>query len=84
MKYRRKPYEVEVIRFTGNNHSEICKFIGEKNMLVASELPHITIVTEKTRLKAFINDFIVKSIDGSIFATKPDIFTLLFEPVQEN
>ena len=79
MKYRKKPVVIEAMQFTGKNVLEVCGFVGKENMVVASGLPHITIVTLEGKMQAQPNDFIIKGIKGEFYPCKPDIFAMTYE-----
>jgi hypothetical protein len=82
MKYRKKPVVIEAIQFKDRNLGEICNFVGKENMVVASTLPHITIVTLEGKMKAQPNDFIIKGVKGEFYPCKPDIFEMTYEMVE--
>lgn len=82
MKYRKKPIVIEAIQFNGKNTSEVCNFVGEQNMVIASTLPHITIVTLEGNMKAQPNDWIIRGVNGEFYPCKPDIFEKTYEVVE--
>ena len=82
-KFRKKPVVIEAVQYLGKtNVDEICKFVGAENMVVASELPHITIVTLEGKMKAQLEDWIIKGVKGEFYPCKPDIFEATYEPVE--
>lgn len=83
MKFQKKPVVIDAVQFTGTNHEEICAFVGKENMVVASELPHITIVTLEGNMKASQGDWIIRGVKGEYYPCKPDIFEQTYQPVEE-
>lgn len=84
MKFRKKPVVIDAIRFNGNNYVDICEFVGNKNMVVASELPHITIVTLEGNMIALPGDWIIRGVKGEFYPCKPDIFEATYESVPKS
>ena len=62
MRYRKRPVEVEALQWTGDNISDICKFIGKSVGEVLVEM-----VASK-------QDFIIKGVNGEFYPCKPNIF----------
>lgn len=79
-KFRKKPVEIEAIRFTGSNYEEIREFIG-KNTL-CSDLS-IVIPTLEGDMVAQKGDYIIKGVHGEFYPCKPDIFNETYEVVSE-
>lgn len=67
MRYRKRPVEVEALQWTGDNISDICKFIGKSVGEVLVEM-----VASK-------QDFIIKGVNGEFYPCKPDIFEKTYE-----
>ncbi len=78
MKYRKKPVEVEAVRFIGSNYKEIKEFIG-KNTL-CSDLS-IVIPTLEGDMVAQKGDYIIKGVAGEFYPCNPDIFEQTYEPI---
>ncbi|HEL0236210.1 TPA: hypothetical protein TUD26_000244 [Streptococcus equi subsp. zooepidemicus] len=78
MKYRKKPVEVEAVRFIGSNYKEIKEFIG-KNTL-CSDLS-IVIPTLEGDMVAQKGDYIIKGIAGEFYPCNPDIFEQTYESI---
>ncbi|WP_164683492.1 hypothetical protein [Streptococcus hyointestinalis] len=81
MKYKKKPVEIEAIRFTGSNYEEIREFIG-KNTL-CSDLS-IVIPTLEGDMVAQKGDYIIKGVQGEFYPCKPDIFEETYEIISED
>lgn len=94
-KYRKKPVVVEAVRWTGSNLEEIRNFVGSdliedcvelfdtkrelKKMLVG-----IAINTFEGRMRADYGDYIIKGVQGELYACKPDIFLATYEEAIED
>lgn len=81
MRYKKKPVEIEAIRFTGSNYEEIREFIG-KNTL-CSDLS-IVIPTLEGDMVAQKGDYIIKGVQGEFYPCKPDIFEETYEIISED
>lgn len=81
-RYRKKPVTIEAVQWTGNNISEICKFIGRDvaHLLVNGQL---YIQTLEGVHKATIGGYIIKGVHGEFYPCKPDIFHETYEEVEE-
>jgi hypothetical protein len=86
MKYRKKPVIIEAIKFTGENWEEIHKFLpssfsGGEVRGGSLEKSYMLIYTLEGTMKAEIDDWIIKGIQGEFYPCKPDIFESTYEPV---
>lgn len=74
-KYRKKPVIVEAIQYTGDNIEEIKDFCKDCSVLFDS----LIIFTLEGRMKASINDYIIKGVNGEFYPCKPDVFEKTYE-----
>lgn len=79
-KFRKKPVEIEAIRFIGSNYEEIREFIGQNTL--CSDLS-IVISTLEGDMVAQKGDYIIKGVHGEFYPCKPDIFAETYEAVSE-
>lgn len=79
-KFRKKPVEIEAIRFIGSNYEEIREFIGQNTL--SSDLS-IVIPTLEGDMVAQKGDYIIKGVQGEFYPCKPDIFNATYEVVSE-
>lgn len=77
MKYRKKPIEVEVLRWNGKNHKEISDFVG--SWLQTNYEGSIQIPTLEGALYAPKGSFIIRGIKGEFYPCRPDIFEATYE-----
>lgn len=75
-KYRKKPVVVEAIQWTGDNTSEIMKWVGDR----AYFRDTLYIKTLEGDHIASVGDYIIKGIEGEFYPCKPDIFKKTYEP----
>jgi hypothetical protein len=81
-KYRKKPVEIEAVRWDGTNVDELCGFalgaaslrrnLGDQRRLVIETLEGI--------MTAMPGDWIIRGIKGEFYPCKPDIFAASYEP----
>lgn len=92
MKFRKKPVEVEAIQLTkelalqyfrdGKLIFDKFSFNGQYHLedkIVWDA--YIMIDTLEGRMKASLNDWIIKGVNGEFYPCKPDIFEKTYEPV---
>lgn len=80
-KYVKKPIEVEAIQWTGDNTTEVEKFINWRacqNIYGKS----MVIETPKGEIEALTGDYIIKDVDGEFYPCKPDIFKKTYEEIK--
>lgn len=88
---RKKPVEIECIKFTGNNISELKNFVGDA--LVVSFLQvdpwseysgrDFSIRTLEGDMKISEGDYIIKGVNGEFYPCKPEIFEKTYEIVDK-
>lgn len=81
MKYRKKPVEIEAIRWTGENEFEVSRFVGDK--MFFNDLREPVIETLEGNMRTEIGDYIIKGVAGEFYPCKPDIFTKTYEKTEE-
>ena len=94
MKYRKKPIIIEAIQWNGKNIKEIMKFLESEfkyqkgTMYITAKFTYepntnlLKIMTLEGEMKANINDFIIKGVNGEYYPCKPDIFLKTYEKVE--
>jgi hypothetical protein len=85
-KFRKKPVEIEAIRFTKENFGEIFVFTNglahtnnRERRIVGYDL--CIIPTLEGEMVATIGDWIIKGVNGEFYPCKPDIFQKTYERV---
>lgn len=79
-KYRKKPVIIEAIQWTGENLSEIDKFMQAK---VKKRALVLIIPTLEGKMHALLGDYIIKGVNGEFYPCKPDIFDKTYEEITE-
>lgn len=83
MKFRKKPVVIEALEFTGNNCTEIIRFMGgpwTNPELHDTDRP--VIHTLEGQLTASPGDWIIRGVQGEFYPCKPDIFAATYEAVE--
>jgi hypothetical protein len=78
-KYRKKPVEVEAIRFDGTNQAAIAAWMGIVNYDPNARLIHIA--TLEGVMAAQPGDWIIRGVEGEFYPCKPAIFQATYEEV---
>lgn len=89
--YRKKPVEVQAIRYDGTNAEQVIEFMGGAKQANAEERmlpgpgrgmhPGIVIHTLEGDMRASVDDWIIRGVQGEFYPCKPDIFEATYEPV---
>lgn len=81
-KFRKRPIEIEAVRFTGHNLADIAEFIGEEP---PSRHGGMVIVTLEGEMYATPGDWIIRepfpTAGRQYYPCKPDIFAATYEPL---
>ena len=78
-RYKTKPCEIEAIQWTGKNIIELLDW-GQGKILW-NDADDLFIDTLEGRLKANINDYIIKGLRGEFYPCKPDVFEKKYEAI---
>jgi len=90
-KYRKKPVEVEAVRYTGDNLDEVKQFMGAQAKAEQGLLPGpgrgmhegVYIYTLEGTMTASVGDWIIRGVQGELYPCRPDIFEDTYEPVAD-
>ena len=82
MKYRKKPVEIEAVKWNGRNFEEIKQLQNKNEQQLQRYENEILIFTLEGTMKASLGDYIIKGVSGEIYPCKPDIFNLTYEKVE--
>lgn len=80
-KFRKKPVEIEAIKWTGDNFGELIQFA--KTDIWFDDLGTLWIGTLEGDMIAKKGDYIIKGVKGEFYPCKPDIFAETYEVVSE-
>lgn len=79
-KFRKKPVVIEAVRWTGENLSEVVKFMGAGQYQQDFVSNDLVIPTLEGEMKASPGDWIIRGVKGELYPCKPDIFEMTYEP----
>lgn len=86
-RFRKKPVEIDAVRWDGTNWGEVCDFLGvpenghgdeETLRRDPSRMP-VVIHTLEGDMRAELGDWIIKGVRGEFYPCKPDIFDATYE-----
>lgn len=84
MKYRKKPVEVEALKWEIDNLDEMSTFIGDSRVWgYHAETNELIISTLEGVITANEGDYIIKGVKGEFYPCKPDIFEMTYEKAGE-
>lgn len=78
-RFRKKPVEVEAVRWTGSNEEELEAFAPEVTFGPYRESPFIH--TREGAMQVSVGDWIIRGTRGEVYPCKPDAFADTFEEV---
>ena len=78
-RYKTKPCEIEAIQWTGKNIIELLDW--GKGKILWDDADDLFIDTLEGRMKANINDYIIKGLRGEFYPCKPDVFKKKYERI---
>ena len=70
--YEKKPVRVYAIQYTPYNYMHVLNFCGDN--AVFTEWGEMYIKTLEGNMKANINDYIIRGVNGEFYPCKEDIF----------
>jgi hypothetical protein len=81
LKFRKKPVEIEAMRFDGSKKSaeRILDWIGRASGVKLDD-GRIVIPTLEGPITAAVGDWVIKGVKGEFYPCKPDIFQATYEP----
>jgi hypothetical protein len=93
MRFRKKPVEVEAVRYDGGNSEAVLAFMGGPRQAEVTEgtipgpgrgiSPALVIHTLEGNMTASVGDWIIRGVRGEFYPCKPDIFAATYEAVGE-
>lgn len=81
--YEKLPVQVQVMKNTPENHSEIIEWIMSYAHNASSDGTDINIGTLEGNFTASIGDYIIKGVKNEFYPCKPDIFDMTYRMVEE-
>ena len=85
MKFRKKPVLIDAIQWLGTNEStvKVMAFMNgsmDSILINPAEGDHLVIETLEGKMRADVNDWIIKGVKGEFYPCKPDIFEATYQP----
>lgn len=87
-KFKKKPVEIEAIKFDGTNHMEIATWMINsdrpqyaRNLYLNPSDTQLSITTLEGTMFADIGDYIIRGVKNEFYPCKPDIFELTYEEI---
>ncbi len=84
-KYRKKPVVIEAVQFISvADIRPLLELAGEESFRIILSADGILYVqTLEGKMKADMNDWIIKGVQGELYPCKPDIFEATYEKVED-
>lgn len=86
-RFRKKPVEIEAVRWDGWETVTLCQ--GEARLAHGAVLehdyrhPHLAVIeTLEGLMRVSPGDWIIKGVQGEFYPCKPDIFAATYEPAE--
>lgn len=81
-RFRKKPVEVEAVRYTGRNATEIAAWMHPTELRQKFQ-GGLLIPTLEGDMLADVGDWIIRGVQGEFYPCKPDMFEAVYEEVTE-
>ena len=87
-RFRKRPVEIEAVQFTRDNGTIVAKWCGgrwvaERKPSDASDVAErVEIPTLEGVMRASLNDWVIKGVQGEFYPCKPEIFAATYEVAQ--
>lgn len=79
--YKTKPCTIEAVQWNGDNLIEVVDF--GQGAILWDDKDGVHIETLEGRMKANVNDFIIKGLKGEFYPCKPDVFNQKYDRVSK-
>lgn len=83
--FRKRPVEVEAVRFTGEptNCIDVLQFMGDgpHRVVDVRGVVMLDIETLEGVMTASVGDWIIRGVAGEYYPCKPDVFARTYDPV---
>jgi len=81
--YRKRPIVIQAIQWTGDNVHEIWNAFGAVDVYGPTEMNPDTLIisTLEGKVRANVEDWIIRGVKGELYPCKPDIFEATYESV---
>jgi hypothetical protein len=81
-RYKKKPVIVDAVQFAeGMLRQDLIDFLGNSTFDIRGD--YLYIITLEGAMRADLNDWIIKGVEGEFYPCKPDIFEATYELVDE-
>ena len=82
-KFRKKPVEIEAVRWIGSNHDQISDLHGNTSPSTVNFYGEtgLRIGTLEGEHTATYGDWIIRDVQGELYPCKPDIFAATYDAV---
>ena len=84
-RYRKKPVEVDVIKWDGTNAEEVFKFVESGNTVKFKKDGNkysLFIVTLEGEMRVKEGDYVIRGVHDEYYPCDPDIFNKTYEKVE--
>jgi hypothetical protein len=80
VRYRKKPVEIDAVRWTGDNCDEIEGWSGGE---VRCDGAVVVVRTLEGELRGNVGDWIIRGVAGEFYPCKDEIFLATYEAVEQ-
>jgi hypothetical protein len=82
-RFRKKPVEIEAVQWGGGNMGQVAALSRSAKILHSNGLLVIHTIEPCGDMKANLNDWVIRGVQGELYPCKPDIFAATYEPADE-
>lgn len=81
--YRKKPVEIQAVKFDGDNAREIVRWMGERYVSTGANGDRLIITTLEGELRADLGDYVIRGVQGEFYPCRSDVFEATYEAVDQ-
>jgi hypothetical protein len=82
-KFRKKPVEIEAMRFDGSNGREVAGWVLGNAQDAQLNRGEVLIMTLEGIMHVSPGDYVIRGVQGEFYPCKPDIFAATYKAVSE-
>lgn len=78
-RYRKKPVVIEAMQLRQHNAVEVSQWCGGEAKFMSPAMPSVFVRTLEGVMRADVDDFIIRGVQGEFYPCKSDIFAATYE-----
>lgn len=81
-RYRKRPIEIDAIRWTGENIKDVADFTdGHRDVVHDGDSHSLLVSTPEGRMRCMAGDWLIRGVEGEYYPCRDSIFQATYEDV---